>query len=406
MFTYKSVILSIFLSLFIYLEYIYVSYATLNTFFAFGGFYLLFKLSKKELFGSGFLIGILWFWWLGYSFIYYELIYLIPFVIVGIGTLYGILFYFGGLFDNLIYRVFYFFILSYIEPFGFNWFKIELPLINSYFSSDKITFLIILVFTAALIYFQKRNNKIGIVIYSVCLILLYIFNQSATKPNIFEPNLKIYMKEKDIAQDKKWDLEYKNEIIRDNINDINNAIKRNYDLIIFPETAFPILLNKQKDIKDILLEKSKDISIVLGSLYEKDGLYYNSTYLFQNEQITVAHKVVLVPFGEAVPLPQKIRDMINDIFYNGAKDYETAKNPTTFNIKNVNFRNAICYEATTDIIYQNLDTPYVIAISNNAWFMPSIQPILQKLLLKYYAKKYNLLIYNVTNKSKSGIIHP
>jgi hypothetical protein len=28
------------------------------------------------------------------------------------------------------------------------------------------------------------------------------------------------------------------------------------------------------------------------------------------------------------------------------------------------------------------------------------------LLLRYYAKKYNLVIYNVTNKSKSGIIAP
>ena len=406
MFTYKSITLAIFLSIFIYLEFIYISYNTLNTFFALGGFYLLFKLSKKELFGSGFLIGILWFWWLGYSFIYYELHYLIPIVILGIGIVYGILFYFGGLFDNLIYKVFYFFMLSFIEPFGFNWFKIELPLVNSYFSNDKTTFLIILVVSAVLIYFQKKNNKIGMIIYSISLIFLYIINQSVSKSNISQPNLKIYMQETDVSQDKKWDKKYKKEIIRDNIINIDNAIKKNYDLIIFPETSFPILLNKQKDLKNILLEKSKKISIILGALYKKDGLYYNSTYFFQDEQMIVAHKVVLVPFGEAVPLPQKIRDWINNMFYNGAKDYETAQNPTTFNIKNVNFRNAICYEATTDTIYQNLDTPYVIATSNNAWFTPSHQPILQKLLLKYYAKKYNLLIYNVTNKSKSGIIHP
>jgi apolipoprotein N-acyltransferase len=166
------------------------------------------------------------------------------------------------------------------------------------------------------------------------------------------------------------------------------------------------VLNKNDYLKNLLLEKSKDISIIAGSLYKKDGLYYNSTYFFQDKKMQVAHKVVLVPFGEAVPLPEKIRDWINNTFYNGAKDYEVALSPTTFEIKGEKFRNAICYEATTDEIYKNLDTNKVIAISNNAWFTPSTQPALQRLLLRYYAKKYNLVIYNVTNKSKSGIIAP
>ena len=55
-------------------------------------------------------------------------------------------------------------------------------------------------------------------------------------------------------------------------------------------------------------------------------------------------------------------------------------------------------ETTTNNIYKDLDTTFVIAISNNAWFTPSIQPTLQKLLMKYYAYKYNLYFYNVTNK--------
>jgi len=64
----------------------------------------------------------------------------------------------------------------------------------------------------------------------------------------------------------------------------------------------------------------------------------------------------------------------------------------------VKFRNAICYEATTNKIFNNLDTKYMIAISNNAWFSPSIQPTLQKLLFKYYENKYNVKIFSVTNK--------
>ena len=98
------------------------------------------------------------------------------------------------------------------------------------------------------------------------------------------------------------------------------------------------------------------------------------------------------------------RLFINDLFYNGAKDYEVALKPTTFNIKNEKFRNAICYEATSDEIYKDLDSKYIIVSSNNAWFTPSIEPTLQKLLLKYYAKKYKVLIYHSTNMSKNMLI--
>jgi apolipoprotein N-acyltransferase len=100
-------------------------------------------------------------------------------------------------------------------------------------------------------------------------------------------------------------------------------------------------------------------------------------------------------------------DLINDIFYNGAQDYSKASEPTDFLIKNEKFRNAICYEATTDKIFENLgDTKYMIAISNNAWFTPSIEPILQDLLLKYYSKRYEVNIYHVVNGTPNKVYLP
>ncbi len=397
MFTIKSILLSISMSLFIYLEYFNFSNSLVNTIMGLFGFYILFTLNKRELFFAGFLIGILWFWWIAYSFIYYDLLYLIPFVLIGIGLIYALLFYIGGLFTNLIYKIIYFFTLSYINPFGFNWFKLELPFINSYLGTTKLDLFVILVATSLLIYFQKQNNfKLGTIFYTISLVLLSIFNKPVL--NQQPSNLKILAQNTNIPQKQKWDKNYREIILKENFNNIKNAIDKKYELIIFPETSFPIVLNHQYNIQNELLKYSKDISIVLGALYEKDGLLYNSSYQFQDGVMKVANKVVLVPFGEAVPLPEKIRDFINDTFYNGAKDYETALHPTTFNIKGVNFRNAICYEATTDEIYKNLDTSYVIAISNNGWFTPSHQPVLQKLLMKYYAYKYNLYIYSVTNE--------
>jgi len=396
MFTYKSLITSLLFSFFIYSSFLEIENSFLNTTFAIMGFVSLFMLTKKELFVTGFLIGVLWFWWIGYSFVYYELSFLIPLVIIGIGFVYGVLFYIIGLSTNFFYRAGYIFALSFIAPFGFNWFKIELPFINSYFGTSKIEFVIILLCLAFFLTFQKKYKKGSIIGLACTFIGLYFYNYSIID-QIKEPKIQISKYETTIDQDKRWDRQYTRTIILDNIDAIKKAIKDKKDLIILPETAFPLVLNHQDELNNTLFELSHKIAIVTGSLYEKDGLYYNSTYFYDQGKVEIAHKVVLVPFGEAVPLPEKLKLLINDIFYNGAKDYETAEKPTTFTIQGIKFRNAICYEATTDKIYQDLDTPYVIAISNNAWFTPSIQPTIQKLLMKYYSLKYNLIFFDVSN---------
>lgn len=398
MFTIKSLLTPLFLSLFIYFEYFDISIKLINTIFALSAFILIFQLNKKELFFSGFFTGILWFWWLSYSFIYYELTFMIPIVLIGVGLVYGLLFYFIAIFNNIYYKISYIFLLSYIEPFGFNWFKIELPFINSYLGTSKLELLLILIISSLFIEYRYQYKKVTPIIYSLIILILFFINKYNISQNyIKEPSLNIYKYETHISQEHKWDKKYKKVIIKNNFKEIEAAIDNKYDLIILPETAFPLILNHQSTLLNKLLLYSKQISILTGSLYIKDNLLYNSSYLFQNGSFKVANKVVLVPFGEAVPLPEKLRNWVNDTFYNGAEDYITASMPTTFTIKNVKFRNAICYEATTDKIYDNIDTPYTIAISNNGWFTPSTQPTLQKLLMKYYENKYKIMIIDISN---------
>ena len=396
-FLFTSLLTAILFSSFIYLEYFNIQIELLNTIFALLAFYFLLTISKKELFLSGFFIAILWFWWLGYSFVYYDLQYLIPLVIIGIGLIYGILFYIGGIVNNLYFRASYFFILSFLYPFGFNWLQLELPFINSYIGTDKINFILML--TSIVLIIKLQNYK------KYLAIIPLLFTLNFQNSMIEEPNIKISLANINISQKDKWDRTKLDETININFQAIDDAIKNKNDLVILPESTFPLLLNQDKQLLSTLLKKSKQIDIVAGSLYKEDKQFHNSTYFFTGGFMQVAHKVVLIPFGEAVPLPEKLRNWINDIFYNGAKDYVPSSTPTDFNIKGIKFRNAICYEATTSKIFENLEDKYMIAISNNAWFVPSVQPTLQNLLLKYYAKKYNVKIFSITNMSENKIIN-
>ena len=393
----KGLCTAILFSSFIYLSYFGIENKLINSVLGLSAVYLILTITKKSLFYVGFFSGIFWFWWLGISFEYYDLTYLIPVVILGIGLIYGFLFYLFVIIDDHIYvRALLFLGLTFISPFGFNWFKPELLFIDSYFGITTLDFALILL---SMILLKKFKY-----LFWIPLLISFIL----TPPhNTVQPNIKIYMPQLNVNQKDKWKKENQLSLIQENINHIDKAIKENYDVIILPETAFPLVLNQHSTMLELLNDKSNQIDIVVGSLYIKDDLYHNSTYHISKEIINVAHKVVLVPFGEAVPLPEKIRDFINDLFYNGAKDYTKAKNATDFNIKGIPFRNAICYEATTDEIFENLgDTKYMIATSNNAWFTPSIEPTLQKLLMKYYAKKYDVVIYSSANGSENLVINP
>lgn len=395
----NALLISILFSSSLYLEYFSYKFVYLNTFISLFVIYLIINSSKNVLFFTGFFIGILWFYWISFSFIYYDLKYLIPLVIILIALLFAFIFYFIGLVNNIYFKSLMFFLLSYLQPFNFNWLQPEIILVNSIFSIEKEAFALVIFSMLIFSVFKKY--------YKLLFIIPLFFALENKSSNNIENNLNIFLPEVNIDQNKKWNRVYLNEIIDLNNKLISKAIEHNYDLVVLPETAYPLVLNKNQKIFNFLLEKSKHIDIIVGSLNQVNNSYYNSSYHFSKQKVQIANKVVLVPFGESIPFPKFMRDIINNIFYNGAEDFSTAKEASTFKIKNINFRSAICYEATTDKIFENMkDTKYMISISNNAWFMPSIQTILQKQLLRYYSKKYNVIIYHSINASENYILKP
>lgn len=395
----KGFITALFFSAFIYLAYFNIEHKILDTILALISLYLLLKVNKQTLFFAGFFVGILWFYWIAISFEYYNLSYLSPLIILSLGLCYGVLFYLVALYDHPIFRILIISLLSFINPFGFNWFIPELIFINSYFPTSKEYFVLIL---ALIFMFISLNNKLKVLAF---IPLIFIYENNGITIN--NPNIQISMPQLNITQDSKWLKDNQKNIINENFELINNAIENNKDLIVLPETVFPVLLNKETFLMNKLQEKSKKIDILLGSLYLENNQFYNATYHFSNTQVNIAKKVVLVPFGEEIPLPKFFVNLINDIFYNGGQDYQKAKKATDFEIKGTKFRNAICYEATSEKIYENLgEVKYMIATSNNAWFTPSIEPTLQKLILKYYSKKYDITILHSVNGSDNYIIYP
>lgn len=397
----KAFVSALMISNFIYLSIFESEILNLiSPFITIFGIYLLIFQTRAGFFLSGFFVGILWFYWISFSFIYYDLVFLIPLVVIFIGVVYGFMFFLASLFSFVFLRAIALFLVSYIAPFGFNWLNLEATLVLGIFNPSPKG-LILIFLSAYLLKLEKFYKFLAI------LPLIFAIQIDTKEPNFIPFNLELT--NTDISQKIKWDKSQKNALIDENLKLINKAISQKKDAILLPESAFVTFLDHEKNLQNELLKLSEKIAIIGGGLAYENKQIYNSTYLFYNGKMSRFDKLVLVPFGEEIPLPEFIKPLINRLFFDGASDFSTAKKVGEYEIFNTKITNAICYEATSDKIYINRPK-IVFAITNNGWFKTqnfnSTEPILQRLLLKYYATKYGTTIYHAVNGSKSEIITP
>ena len=343
---------------------------------------IFYKPCARSWFYSGFFLGIFWFYWMAYSLVYFNAPWLIALEILGIGVIYGIIFalcYFIFikifiLFTKLIPKNMPFckfkaiflalglICTQFIHPFGFNWLNYSLIFIDT----------------------PLQSIFIG-------------------SPSTASLPFKVHLNPPQFSQAHKWDAAKRHEIITAHLKNIDEAIAQNARLVILPETAFAFVLSSNSNLHNLLLEKSQQIAILAGAVGFDKNATYNSAFFYDKGAFKRVDKHILVPFGEQVPLPAFMRDFINKIFFDSASDFASAPKPGDIEIDGITIRVAICYEGTRAEFYATRPQ-FLAMISNNAWFYPSSEPALQKLLLKYYARKNQAVIYHSANGSKSEII--
>jgi apolipoprotein N-acyltransferase len=397
-------------SLFLYLDWFgFVNYF-INTIAGLLSFYLLLQYDKKVWFWFGFFMSALWFWWISISFKNYGFAWAIPIGILLTSIIFAMLFailaatseylsqkismYHQSL-SLLLLKATVLLIFSYIHPLGFDWYKPELVFTNSYLGIEKWQFLIILIVMVLSIYSKK--------IYLLTFVI-FAYPYDMHFKQIPELQKNMYLTNFNINVQDKWNPNLQQFHINHVFMKIDQAIREKKSLIVLPESIFALFLNKQPLLMKGLLARSKHISIVLGSLYMDGEIPRNSTYVFNDGNYTLANKVVLVPFGESNPLPSFLGDLLNKIFFDGAPDYFAGSKPTDYILNKTTFRNAICYEACSEELYEG-KPENMIVISNNGWVANSLEPTEQKILLQYYSKKYGTTIYHSVNMSPSYIVH-
>ena len=191
-----------------------------------------------------------------------------------------------------------------------------------------------------------------------------------------------------------------------------SARNRNADLIIWPESALPVLLSDNEQIRKHIMDSiDGDSSLLVGNI-RIDSLkdYKNSSFLINEKGkiISSYDKVHLVPFGEYLPFSSLINKFnflkvisTDDGFQKGSS-FEPIQTPIGL------ARILICYEIifSREIIRSDIKPEVLINITNDAWFDKFSGPYQHFENARFRAIEFGLPVLRSANTGISAVIGP
>ncbi|MCL4118915.1 UNVERIFIED_CONTAM: hypothetical protein GTU68_034666 [Idotea baltica] len=215
-----------------------------------------------------------------------------------------------------------------------------------------------------------------------------------------------------IAQHMKWDPEQLQEQLGIYRNMTINTPPA--DLIIWPETAVPVLKEHATNYLNVMdaFAKNNDSALITGiPIRQKDKSghmsYYNAaTALGSGSGVYLKQK--LVPFGEYVPLQNLMRGLIT--FFNlPMSNFARGDSKQSLLVaKGHSIATYICYEVVYPEFASHLSakSDLLLTISNDAWFGKSIGPLQHLQMAQFRALEAGRWMIRVTNNGITALIDP
>ena len=260
-----------------------------------------------------------------------------------------------------------------------------------------VSFIIILVNFCIYSFIKKfpKKEEYGLVTL-ILVVSAFIYGIFKLNEDYVCPSLVASVVQGNIPQEMKWDENYKKFILDKYETLTYKAIKNRPDIVIWPETSVPGILEKEVNIYKTAAGIAKFIktNLLVGTVRKEGAIFYNSASLLSKDGdiLDSYDKMHLVPFGEYIPLEKympKFRNMIDKTigdFSPGAAyklfkisvEYVSVLGNERFrDIKFFTFGTLICYEDIFPAISRNFvkeGAEFIVNITNDAWFGDSSAP--------------------------------
>ncbi|HEY0213562.1 MAG TPA: apolipoprotein N-acyltransferase [Paenirhodobacter sp.] len=182
------------------------------------------------------------------------------------------------------------------------------------------------------------------------------------------------------------------------------------DLVIWPETAVPFLLNRAGEGLDIIAEAANGIPVALGVQRSDGARYYNSlAVLGADGQVqSVYDKVHLVPFGEYMPFGDVLAKVgISAFAAQHGNGYTAGSAETVLDLGPLGrVEPLICYESIfpQDIRRAPGRADWIMLVTNDAWFGNISGPWQHLAQARLVAIEFGLPVARAANTGVSAMI--
>jgi apolipoprotein N-acyltransferase len=280
---------------------------------------------------------------------------------------------------------------------------------------DAVSFLLIAVNAAlAGCFFMPRRKAVTGALLAVLLVggtLAFGVRRLATPPPPSAATVAIV--QPSITQVRKWDESYAGEILGTLFGLTRQAGDQHPALIVWPETATPTMLRRDRALLDALgrMAAELDAGLLVGSIDASSGpvpAFRNTAFLVTSRGIEQRYdKIQLVPFGEFIPLSGVLgfvrgwADFIADL-EPGARAEVFTGPPAPFGVM-------ICYEGVfPDLVRRFVQNGarFMVNMTNDGWFGTTSGPLQHLSMYPFRAIEHRTAIVRAANTGISAFITP
>ena len=209
------------------------------------------------------------------------------------------------------------------------------------------------------------------------------------------------------AQSLKWDPDQAR-VFLDRLTAMT-SVKPPVDLVIWPETALPYMLEYDPELAQIIAKAAGGATVAMGRQRVQGDLGWNSLSILSPEGVEthIYDKHHLVPFGEYIPFGDLAFEWFNISAFAAqtGNAYSAGHGPTVLDLGRLGqMLPLICYEA---VFPQDLRTKtratWILQITNDAWFGTLTGPFQHAAQARLRAIEQGLPLVRVANTGVTGI---
>ena len=266
--------------------------------------------------------------------------------------------------------------------------------------------LAILSVTALAFSFRQR----WIIGAALCAVLAAWFVQPAAYAPAPMTDHSVRLIQPNAPQDEKWDPEKIPVFVNRQIEYTGAGDVP--DLVIWPETALPYLVEYAQPVFDAVAEAARGAPVVIGMQRQSEAGYHNSLVVLDGAgQVTQTYdKHHLVPFGEYMPLPGLFKSLgIRALAERAQTGYAPGPGPRLLDFGPLGSAlPLVCYEAVFahDVGGAPSRPAFLMQLTNDAWFGNRSGPQQHLAQARMRAIEQGLPMVRAANTGISAVIDP